>query len=90
MNKKVHREETIDQIVELVRFHTTHNVFVAYDSFYYQSYRGNKGRNPLSDTSEGCVCVGVIENCTLFVLQSCKMHIAVQTEGTQNECILQR
>jgi hypothetical protein len=43
MHKKVYREETIEHVVDLVRYQTTHNVFVAYDAMYYQMYRGKNG-----------------------------------------------
>eukprot|EP00976_Prorocentrum_cordatum_P116310 1196144-Prorocentrum_minimum.AAC.5 len=45
MPKKVYREETIEHLTDLVRYQTSHNVFVAYDAMYYQLYRGKEVRS---------------------------------------------
>jgi cohesin loading factor subunit SCC2 len=40
MPKEVYREEGIDKIVDLIKYHMTHNVFVFVDASYRQIHRG--------------------------------------------------
>ncbi|KAK3289016.1 hypothetical protein CYMTET_3531 [Cymbomonas tetramitiformis] len=41
MSRKVYKEESIQKLVHLANYHTTHNVFVAHDAYYRQLYRSN-------------------------------------------------
>jgi cohesin loading factor subunit SCC2 len=40
MPKDVYREESIDKMVDLIKYHMVHNVFVFVDASYHQIHRG--------------------------------------------------
>jgi len=42
MPKEVYRAESIDQMVDLIKYHMIHNVFVFFDASYHQIHRGAK------------------------------------------------
>ena len=46
MPKEIYREESIDVIINFVKYHTFHNVFVFFDASYYQIHRGEKELQP--------------------------------------------